>query len=61
MWTQALSFIIILAAIAAYGVLHSWLASLQAKTLARQLTRSAPPARRFTWLIRVPRSQEYAN
>lgn len=36
MWTQAISFFIILAAITAYGVLHSWLASLQAKTLARR-------------------------
>lgn len=36
MWTQALSFITILAAVAAYGVLHSWLASLQVKALARR-------------------------
>ena len=36
MWTQAISFFVILAAIAAYGGLHSWLASLQAKTLARR-------------------------
>jgi protein-S-isoprenylcysteine O-methyltransferase Ste14 len=36
MWTQALSFLTILAAIAAYGGLHSWLASLQAKALARR-------------------------
>jgi protein-S-isoprenylcysteine O-methyltransferase Ste14 len=36
MWTLALSFLIILAAIAAYGGLHSWLASLQAKALARR-------------------------
>jgi methanethiol S-methyltransferase len=36
MWTQISSFLVILAAIAAYGGLHSWLASLQAKALARR-------------------------
>jgi methanethiol S-methyltransferase len=35
-WSQAFSFFAILAAIAAYGGLHSWLASLQAKALARR-------------------------
>jgi protein-S-isoprenylcysteine O-methyltransferase Ste14 len=35
-WTPLLSLLIILAAIAAYGLLHSWLASLQAKSLARR-------------------------
>ena len=36
MWNQASSFSAILAAITAYGGLHSWLASLQAKALARR-------------------------
>jgi methanethiol S-methyltransferase len=36
MWTQTASFFAILAAIAIYGGLHSWLASLQAKALARR-------------------------
>lgn len=36
MWTPLANFLIILAGIAAYGVLHSWLASLQAKSLARR-------------------------
>jgi protein-S-isoprenylcysteine O-methyltransferase Ste14 len=36
MWTQISSFLVILAAMAAYGGLHSWLASLQAKALARR-------------------------
>jgi methanethiol S-methyltransferase len=36
MWTQISSFLVILTAIAAYGGLHSWLASLQAKALARR-------------------------
>lgn len=36
MWTPLLSLFIILAAIAAYGISHSWLASLQAKALARR-------------------------
>ena len=41
MWTQISSFLIILTAIAAYGGLHSWLASLQSKALARQSLGSA--------------------
>jgi protein-S-isoprenylcysteine O-methyltransferase Ste14 len=50
MLTQALSFLLILAAIAAYGGLHSWLASLQAKALARQkLGRLADRAYRLTY------------
>ena len=36
MWTQAFSFLAILAACAAYGGLHSWLASLKVKALARR-------------------------
>jgi protein-S-isoprenylcysteine O-methyltransferase Ste14 len=36
MWTALRNFLIILAGIAAYGLLHSWLASLQAKSLARR-------------------------
>jgi protein-S-isoprenylcysteine O-methyltransferase Ste14 len=36
MWTKAFSFLVILAAVAAYGSLHSWLASLQAKGLVRR-------------------------
>ena len=36
MWTQLLSFLVILTAVAAYGLLHSWLASLQAKSLVRR-------------------------
>jgi len=41
MWTQISVFLIILAAMAAYGGLHSWLASLQAKALARRNLGSA--------------------